>query len=274
MKADEKDHGQLCRYWCRTIDHRYYCCPSGKAKSWLEYIWHFFLYSLMIAAEPPLIEFAWPEIYVREDEKHCPPLRAHCARTYDWLLPPPILCNDDKDCDKWEKDLDKGFASRTDLFINSTAVVRSWYLRGVRQKNKAVRIEARSEWEWNLTGSAHANKLTPCHRKQLIPVLFFVFAILPEIQDVIRLHCYFVQQKLFFIMDFLFFRRLGKRREEEEKEGSLDNPVHAIVACFSTHNDHVQNVPRLRVDQARYPQITRDFRSTPSDGHCCTGQQV
>ncbi|KAK1130690.1 hypothetical protein K0M31_018804 [Melipona bicolor] len=105
MKADEKDHGQLCRYWCRTIDHRYYCCPSGKAKSWLEYIWHFFLYPLMIAVEPPLIEFAWPEIYVREEEpeKHCPPLRAHCARTYDWLSPPPILCNDDKDCDKWEK---------------------------------------------------------------------------------------------------------------------------------------------------------------------------
>ncbi|XP_017763042.1 PREDICTED: uncharacterized protein LOC108552872 [Eufriesea mexicana] len=106
MKADEKGRRQLCRYWCRTIDHRYYCCPSGEAGNWLKYVWHSFLNPLwMVAVESPPLELLLPEIFVHEKEtkKYCPPLRIHCPRTYDWYSPSPTSCDDDEDCDKKEK---------------------------------------------------------------------------------------------------------------------------------------------------------------------------
>ncbi|XP_076761426.1 uncharacterized protein LOC143429636 [Xylocopa sonorina] len=104
--SHEKDHGENCRYWCRTIDHRYYCCPNGKPESVTEYIWHSLLYPWLWtrAVESLPIEPFLPEIFVHKEEikKHCPPLRVHCPRSNDWHSSPPISCHDDEDCHGWE----------------------------------------------------------------------------------------------------------------------------------------------------------------------------
>ncbi|XP_033348247.1 uncharacterized protein LOC117232746 [Bombus vosnesenskii] len=105
-EAHWKGYRPLCRYWCRTIDHQYYCCPSGKAESWAEYIWYSFLHPwlLMITVEFAPIDTFWPEnVHEEETGEHCPPLRTHCLRTYDWYSLPPTSCHGDEDCDKWEK---------------------------------------------------------------------------------------------------------------------------------------------------------------------------
>ncbi|XP_053985862.1 uncharacterized protein LOC128880144 [Hylaeus volcanicus] len=109
-KGHGKDHDRHCRYWCKTSDHRYYCCPTGKHEGWMEHVWRFFLHPWLwiSVGEFPLSHSSWPEIVVTEIEtekkakKYCPPLRAHCPRTYDWYSP-PSLCHRDDDCDEWEK---------------------------------------------------------------------------------------------------------------------------------------------------------------------------
>ncbi|CAK9811631.1 hypothetical protein ANTPLA_LOCUS7102 [Anthophora plagiata] len=100
IRAYGREPGHFCRYWCRTIDHRYYCCPSGKEESWPKYIWHSFLYPwLWRAGESILADTFTSEIIVheKETEKHCPPLRTYCPRSYDWYSP-PTSCSDDEDC--------------------------------------------------------------------------------------------------------------------------------------------------------------------------------
>nr|XP_034188058.1 uncharacterized protein LOC117607916 [Osmia lignaria] len=105
--------GTSCRqklrggYWCKTMDDRYYCCPSGKSESWMEYVWYNFLYPLLWtnAEESPSFHLPWREVYIEkeiETKKHCPPLRTHCPRSYDWYMP-PISCDEDEDCHEWEK---------------------------------------------------------------------------------------------------------------------------------------------------------------------------
>ncbi|CAK9800838.1 hypothetical protein ANTQUA_LOCUS2593 [Anthophora quadrimaculata] len=105
MRAYGREPGHFCRYWCRTIDHRYYCCPSGKAESWPEYIWHSFLYPwLWRTGESILADTFESEIIVHEKEttKHCPPSRTYCPRSYDWYSP-PTSCSGDEDCNGREK---------------------------------------------------------------------------------------------------------------------------------------------------------------------------
>ncbi|XP_076645012.1 uncharacterized protein LOC143354639 [Halictus rubicundus] len=110
-RGHPKEHGTVCRYWCRTSDHRYYCCPSGK-QDWHGHGWHTIFYPwLWIGAAAggvadqlsPFLSH-WPEVSVteRETKKHCPPLRTHCPRTYDWYTP-PNSCDSDSDCGKSEK---------------------------------------------------------------------------------------------------------------------------------------------------------------------------
>ncbi|XP_076167799.1 uncharacterized protein LOC143146923 [Ptiloglossa arizonensis] len=105
-KGHGKDHEHHCRYWCKTSHHRYYCCPTGKHESWMKHAWRSFLYPWLWinVDESPLSYPSWPEIVVteKETETHCPPLRSHCPRTYDWYLPPSV-CHHDDDCGEWEK---------------------------------------------------------------------------------------------------------------------------------------------------------------------------
>ncbi|XP_076231050.1 uncharacterized protein LOC143177134 [Calliopsis andreniformis] len=108
IKGYSIGHEKFCRYWCKTSDDRYYCCPTGKKEGWMEYAWHSFLYPwLWISTnEPPIFYPWWSEVFIedkdKETTKQCPPLRTECPRSYDWYLP-PVLCHHDKDCDQSEK---------------------------------------------------------------------------------------------------------------------------------------------------------------------------
>ena len=104
-----KAYLRSCKYWCKMGNHRYYCCPNGKDESESEsehsHSWHSFFFPwlwLGIAAEPH-IEHPWHEFMTKwKPKKHCPPLRAHCPRTYKWYKPPKH-CDSDHECDEEEK---------------------------------------------------------------------------------------------------------------------------------------------------------------------------
>lgn len=101
-----KAYMRSCKYWCKMGDHpnRYYCCPNGKGDSSSEYSWHSFLFPwfwLGIAGVERHVEQPWHELMMKP-KKHCPPLRAHCPRAYEWYKPPKH-CDSDHECDEGEK---------------------------------------------------------------------------------------------------------------------------------------------------------------------------
>lgn len=97
-----KSYVKSCKYWCKTGNHHYYCCPSGKSESWSEHSWHSFFFPwFWPGIDEPHVEHPWHEMITRwASKKHCPPLRPHCPRTYEW---PPELCHSDDECDKGQK---------------------------------------------------------------------------------------------------------------------------------------------------------------------------
>ncbi|XP_032666245.1 uncharacterized protein LOC116841893 [Odontomachus brunneus] len=96
-----KAYVKSCKYWCK-LGNRYYCCPSGKSESWSEQSWHSLLFPwFWLGIDDSQDESPWHEI-IKKPKKHCPPLRTHCPRTYDWYKP-PALCESNDDCNDWEK---------------------------------------------------------------------------------------------------------------------------------------------------------------------------
>lgn len=92
-------HAKSCRYWCKTHDHRYYCCPSGKSESWHGMSWPtfsipWFWFNFGESHWHPFVHSPWEK---KKAKKHCPPLRSHCPRSYDWY-DMPTFCDDDEDC--------------------------------------------------------------------------------------------------------------------------------------------------------------------------------
>lgn len=96
-----KAYVKSCKYWCK-LGNRYYCCPSGKSESWSEHGWHSLLFPwFWFGIDDQQDESPWHEI-IKKPKKNCPPLRAHCPRTYDWYKP-PVFCESDDHCNDWEK---------------------------------------------------------------------------------------------------------------------------------------------------------------------------
>lgn len=95
-----KAYVKSCKYWCKMDNHRYYCCPSGKADFWLEHGWHTFFFPwFWFGIKEPHVEYPWQEM---KPEKHCPPVRAHCPRSYEWYKPPEF-CESNHECNELEK---------------------------------------------------------------------------------------------------------------------------------------------------------------------------
>ncbi|KAL2742563.1 crustin 4 [Vespula maculifrons] len=93
-----------CRYWCRTHDLRYYCCHNGKSETWKDIMWPsfsipWFWFNFGESHWHPLVHPSWEK---KMKMKHCPPLRSHCPRSYDWY-DLPMLCDDDDQCQNKEK---------------------------------------------------------------------------------------------------------------------------------------------------------------------------
>ncbi|RLU25224.1 hypothetical protein DMN91_003317 [Ooceraea biroi] len=101
-----KAYIKSCKYWCKIDNHQYYCCPSGKSGSWSERGWHSLFFPWFwfdVDEHPHVVEHPWHEMMMKwPAKKHCPPLRPHCPRSYEWYRSPE-LCHSDHECHEWEK---------------------------------------------------------------------------------------------------------------------------------------------------------------------------
>ncbi|XP_051166062.1 uncharacterized protein LOC127284590 [Leptopilina boulardi] len=96
--------GKPCKYWCKTDNWEYYCCPKNDEKPKEENS----MTSMMGILIPHLwFALGFPKIYHHaqipweeksEHVKKCPPVRHACPRSNDWWYDAPISCYNDDEC--------------------------------------------------------------------------------------------------------------------------------------------------------------------------------
>lgn len=94
--------GKPCKYWCKTENWEYYCCPKSEEpkaeKPWISMMEILVPHLWFALGFPKLHHHAHvPWMEKAEHVKKCPPVRYSCPRSNDWY-DAPIPCYTDDEC--------------------------------------------------------------------------------------------------------------------------------------------------------------------------------